>query len=170
MITQKEKDAKSKEVETRFQQWLDKNEIPYWYIQQDVSTFSPALKKYLTKRPDFMVLIPHVGFILVDVEYKKPAKKFDAFQIDNKETEQYCNLQNFFNLQVWYIFANEMDHYNDWYWIPASKVLEFAKKENKIFHNFKSGGNYCQVSMKKFIQVSHNDNIGRIFAEIPKFY
>ncbi len=170
MISQRERNRKSDEVETKFQQWLDKNEIPYWYIQQDVKTFSPALRKYMTKRPDFMILIPHVGFILVDAEYKKPAEKFDAFQIDEKETEEYCNLQNYFNLQVWYVFANENEHFNNWYWIPVSKVLEFSKKEKTIFPSSKFGGNYCQVSMKKFIQVSQSDNIGRLFSEISKFY
>ncbi|MEK7558378.1 MAG: hypothetical protein AAB507_00965, partial [Patescibacteria group bacterium] len=100
MSSKQENEEKSKDVESKFQQWLDKNDIPYWYIQQDISTFSPALKKYMTKRPDFMILIPHVGFVLVDAEYKSPAEKYEVFQIDTAETEQYCNLQNYFNLQV----------------------------------------------------------------------
>lgn len=170
MISKKEWREKSVEVEGRFQQWLDRNEIPYWYIQQDISTFSPALRKYMTKRPDFMILIPHVGFILVDAEYKKPAEKYDEFQISEKETKQYCNLQNYFNLQIWYVLASESDHFNTWYWIPASKVLQLSEEENKIFPSSKGDGNYCAVSMKKFIQVSHNDNIGRLFTEISKFY
>jgi len=169
MITQQEKNAKSEEVETKFQQWLDKNGIPYWYIQQDISTLSPALRRYMTKRPDFMILIPHVGFILVDAEYKLPAEKYEEFQIDTKETEQYCNLQNYFNLQVWYVFANERNHYTTWYWIPVSKVLEIGKKEKKIFDG--PHGSYCSISMDKFIQVSQSSgNIGSLFAEIPKFY
>ena len=169
MTTKQENEEKNKEVESKFQQWLNKNDIPYWYIQQDISTFSPALKKYMTKRPDFMILIPHVGFVLVDAEYKLPAEKYDVFQIDTAETEQYCNLQNYFNLQVWYVFANERDHYKTWHWIPVSKVLEIAKKEKKIFDS--PHGSYCSISMDKFIQVSHSSgNMGSLFMEIPKFY
>ena len=169
MITQQEKDAKSKEVEQKFQQWLDKNEIPYWYVQQDIATFSPALKKYMTKRPDFMILIPHIGFILVDVEYKLPAEKYEVFQIEVAETKQYCNLQNYFNLQVWYVFTNERDHYKTLHWIPVSKVLEIGEKEKKIFDGPR--GAYCSIPMDKFIQVPHSSgNMGSLFAEIPKFY
>lgn len=169
MTFKQENEEKSKEAESKFQQWLDKNNIPYWYIQQDISTFSPALKKYMTKRPDFMILIPHVGFILVDVEYKLPAEKYDVFNIDTAETEQYCNLQNFFNLQVWYAFANGHDHFKTWHWIPVSKVLEIGKKESKIFSG--SRGSYCSISMDKFIQVPHSSgNMGSLFTEIPKFY
>lgn len=171
MISQQEKEEKSKEVESKFQKWLDKNNIPYWYIQQDIFTFSPALKKYMTKRPDFMILIPHVGFILVDAEYKSPAEKYPAFYIDAAETEQYCNLQNYFNLQVWYALSNERDHYKTWYWIPALQVLEIAEKEKRIFEGPKERGKYCSIPMDKFIQVSHSSgNIGTLFAEIPKFY
>ena len=65
------------ETEQRFGEWLDKNLIPYWYIQQDIDTFSDALKKMFTKRPDFMILIPNFGFILVDVKNKPPAKKYN---------------------------------------------------------------------------------------------
>ena len=165
MYSLNSKKEKSNDVEIKFQQWLDANKIPYWYIQQDISTFSPALKKYMTKRPDFMILIPHVGFILVDAEYKKPAEKFDVFQISEKETKQYCNLQNYFNIQVWYAFSNEHNHFNTWHWIPVSKVLELGK----VFTN-PEGQNYCAVSMNKFVQVSQTDNIGRLFTEMSKFY
>ena len=41
---------KEKITEQNFKEWLDKQEIPYWYIQQDIDTFSHTLKKYLTKR------------------------------------------------------------------------------------------------------------------------
>lgn len=161
---------KSNEVESRFQKWLDKNSVPYWYIQQDIKTFSPALKKYMTKRPDFMVLIPHVGFILVDAEYKSPAKDFPYFFIDKKETEEYCNLQNFFNLQVWYVFADERDYFSTWRWIPASKVLEIGNKEgfrkNKNLEEY-----YGTIPLEKFIQIQDSSgNIGNLFSEMPKFY
>ena len=171
MISQREKEEKSKEVELKFQKWLDKTHMPYWYIQQDIATFSPALKKYTTKRPDFLILIPHVGFILVDTEYKLPAKKYPDFRIDEVETKQYCNLQNYFNLQVWYALSNEREHYQTWYWIPASQVLEIAEKEKRIFDGPKEQGKYCAIPMDKFIQVSHSSGtIGTLFTEIPKFY
>ena len=152
-------------AEKRFREWLDSHKVPFWYIQQDVESFSPALQKYMTKRPDFMVLVPHVGFILVDVKDKKPAKKYKVFYFDEKETKQYCNLQNFFNLQVWYVLSNEDCHYDTWYWIPVSKVLETGR----IYQQKNKSQKYCSVKMERLIQVSMSDNLGRLFSEMPKF-
>ena len=56
-------------AEQEFKKWLDKHRIPYWYIQQDIDTFSQELKKQFTKRPDFFILIPNFGFILVIVSF-----------------------------------------------------------------------------------------------------
>lgn len=120
----------------------------------------------MTKRPDFMVLIPHVGFIITDVEYNKPAEKHEVFFIDEEETKQYCNLQNFFNLQVWYVFSHKDYHFNTWFWIPASRVLKGAK----IYINPKTKRKYCSVPLSRFISVSKTDNLGRLFAEMPKFF
>jgi hypothetical protein len=30
-------------AEEKFQEWLDKNNIPYWYADQSLESFSPAL-------------------------------------------------------------------------------------------------------------------------------
>jgi len=119
----------------------------------------------MTKRPDFMVLVPHVGFILVDVKDKKPAKKYKVFYFDEEETKQYCNLQNLFNLQVWYVLSNEDCHYETWYWTPVSKVLETGE----LFLNPKRE-RYCAVKISRFIQLSKSDNLGRLFSEMPKFF
>jgi hypothetical protein len=40
-------------AEKRFKDWLEKHNIPYFYIKQDLETFSPALKGIFSgKRPD----------------------------------------------------------------------------------------------------------------------
>ena len=70
-LVEKSNVEKERVTESKFKEWLDGNEIPYWYIQQDIDTYSTALKRFMTKRPDFIILIPYVGFILTDVEYKE---------------------------------------------------------------------------------------------------
>jgi len=112
-----------------------------------------------------MILVPHVGFMLTDIKFKKPAGKYRVFQIDELETKQYCNLQNYFNLQVWYVFSHERDHFNNWYWIPCSKVLELGK-------SYKSPrtGAHMAVPLDNFITVSTTDNLGRVFSEMSKFF
>src|SRR3989344_5437884 len=61
--------------------FLDRQNIPYWYINQGIDTFSPALKKLQVQRPDFFILIPNFGFILIDVEHNIPLEKHEKFCI-----------------------------------------------------------------------------------------
>ncbi len=156
---------KGEEVEARFQGWLDKHKIPYWYIQQDLRTFSPALKKYFgAKRPDFMILIPGFGFILVDAEYKKLAEKYKNLTLDFEETAQYSNLQRKFNLPVWYALSSEDSDYKTWFWIPVSKVLEQRGKVER--HTSKVGEDYFSVQLSEFTQIADDDSLDRLFSKL----
>ncbi|MFH1823149.1 MAG: hypothetical protein ABH817_00305 [archaeon] len=155
---------RGKEAEQGFQNWLDKHKIPYLYIQQDVETFSPALKKYFgTKRPDFMLLIPNLGFIFVDVKYKKINDKYKKFPLDSIETKKYSSLQRKFNLPIWYVISNESYDYKTWFWIPVSKVLE----EGRIpkFVSSKSKEYFFAIPIHEFIQISDDDSLDRLFSK-----
>ena len=76
-------------------------------------------KKEKVKRPDFMILIPNIGFILTDVKYKEPARKYAQFQIDADETIKYCKMQEKYKLNIWYVFSNAANHFN----IPDFAIL-----------------------------------------------
>ncbi len=154
-------EEKERLAEKEFKDWLDANDTPYWYIQQDRESFSPALKKYMTKRPDFLILVPRMNFILTDVKYKEPARKFNDFQISIKESNQYRQLQQHFNLQVWYVFGSSIDHFTTWHWVPVLKVLEEGEKRK---------GGYLSFPVSKCLQISKNDNLQRLFAEMHRFF
>jgi hypothetical protein len=152
-------------AEQEFKKWLDKHRIPYWYIQQDTDTFSEELKNQFTKRPDFFILIPNFGFILVDIKDQKSAQKYEKFFINVGEVEKYMNSQRTFNLQFWYVISNEKYHFKTWFWIPISKVM----KAGFIFPT-KEGDRECySVPISEFIQVSDNDSLERVFAKFLKF-
>ena len=151
-------------TEQKFKEWLDKHRIPYWYIQQDIETFSTSLKDYFCKRPDFMILIPNFGFILVDIENKEPARKYNKFFIDAEEAIKYSQLQRFFNLQVWYVFSNEKYHFNTWFWIPVSKVLELGRE----YKSKTNGKGYFSVSLDDLHQVASSDSLDRVFSQMLK--
>ena len=87
-------------AESKFKEWLDKCNIPYWYIDQSLESFSPALRKYFLKRPDFMILLPNFGLIFVDVKDKELAEKHEKIFIDGIEVEKYLSMQRTLNLQV----------------------------------------------------------------------
>jgi hypothetical protein len=150
------------EAEIRFKEWLEKNKIPYLYIQQDSDTFSSVFKyEDYGKRPDFIVLLPNFGFIFVDVKNKKLDLQYRNFCIDAKETRKYSSFQRKFNLQIWYVLFNEDYDYKTWFWIPISKVLESRIKK---YTSTLSGDDFYPISPEEFIQISDNDSIYRIFS------
>ena len=148
-------------VESRFRGWLDKHNIPYWYIQQDLKTFSPALKRYFSKRPDFMILLPNLGFIFVDVKFKK-ITDFNTFALDVEDATKYSSLQRNFNLQVWYVLSDERSP--TWYWIPVSKVLEIGKTEK--YTSAKSETDFFAIPTIEFIQLAFDDSLDRLFSKV----
>ncbi len=165
-MEEKTREEKERESEEKFKEWLDKHKISYWYIEQSKKSFSPALKARIGKRPDFILLLPYTSFIITDVKYKNPAGKYDVFQIDAEETEKYINLQNYFNLRIWYVFSSDKFHYNTWYWIPSERVKEkgtkFQNKTNKEKY-------YYSVPLSEFIQISSADSVDRLFKGIYDF-
>ena len=125
---EEENKKKGVEAEAKFKEWLDKHNIPYLYLQQDTQTIFFAFKKYFSgKRPDFLILIPNLGFIFVDVKYKRLNPEFKTFPIDSEETKKYSSLQRKFNLNIWFVISNEDFDYKTWLWIPVSKVFESGK-------------------------------------------
>ena len=152
-------------AESEFRKWLDKNSIPYWYIHQDLETFSNGLKKYFTKRPDFFLLIPNFGFILIDIKDKKSAEKYEKFFIDSEDVEKYLNLQRIFNLPLWYVISNDNYHYKTWFWIPVSVIAKTG-----LFFQSKEKGNMCySVPISEFIQVSYDDSLERVFTKFLNY-
>ena len=155
-------DIKEKEDKTNknFRGWLNKHEIPYLYIDQEINTFSVALKKHTIRRPDFIIFIRNIGWFMVDVEYKRPAVKYAQFQIDLEETHKYIQFQENYNIHIWYVFGSELDHFHTWYWIPVSKVTESTTYKKQYFG----------VSLKHFAAVTENHGIGKLLTEMSKFF
>mgnify|MGYP001604511018 FL=1 len=160
----KENIAKGEEAEIKFKQWLDKHNIPYLYIQQDTETFSSALKKYFgQKRPDFMILLPNLGFFFVDVKYRNINKNYKTFPLDSLEATKYSSLQRKFNLPIWYALSNEDFAYKTWFWIPVAKVLEEGR--NPKFKSGKSSTDFFAIPVPEFIQIAIDDSLDRLFSK-----
>ncbi len=155
---------KGKEAESRFRQWLDKHKIPYFYIKQDIDSFSSAFKNSFSgKRPDFMILIPNFGLIFVDIKYKKINPEYKTYPIDKEEATKYSSLQRMFNLHIWYVLSNEESDYKTWLWIPISKVLELGIP--KHISN-KSGMDFFPIPPEEFIQIADDDSLDRLFSKL----
>ena len=50
-----------------FKEWLNNHNLSYFFINQDWDNFSPNFKDTY-KRPDYFILIPHFGTIIIDVK------------------------------------------------------------------------------------------------------
>jgi hypothetical protein len=163
MTISAESKEKASEAERRFRNWMDRHRIPYWYIRQDLETFSTALRRFFEgKRPDYMVLLPNFGFILVDVKYRV-LNKHQAFTLGVQEVASHSNLQRHFGLQVWYAISNEQVAYQTWYWAHVAKVLEIGKTEK--FQNKDSGEEFFGIPASEFIQLADSDGLDRLFAK-----
>jgi hypothetical protein len=154
---------KGNETEMKFKAWLDKNNIPYLYLQQDTKTLSPAFKKYFSgKRPDFLILIPNLGFIFVDTKYKKLNSDYKTYPLDAEETKKYSSIQRKFNLSIWYALSSEDSDYKTWLWIPVAKVFESGELKHT---SNKSGGEFYAIPPEEFIQIAINDSLDRLFSK-----
>jgi len=150
-------------AEEKFNQWLDKHNLPYFYIKQDSETFSNALRNsFLGKRPDFMILIPNFGFIFVDVKNRRINPDYKTYPLDAYETKKYSSIQRRFNLHIWYAVSNEDYDFKTWLWIPVSKVLESGIPK---FVSSKSKEDFYAVPPEEFIQIADDDSLDRLFSK-----
>ena len=157
---------KGKETEEKFKGWLDSHKIPYLYVSQNKETFASVFKEdSVMKRPDFMILLPNLGFIFVDVKYKKIYKDYGTFPLDSEETKKYSRLQRKFNLHIWYVLSNEDYNYKTWFWIPVSKVLEDGASKNQEYESNKSHENFFAIPSSDFIQIAEDDSLDRLFSK-----
>ncbi len=155
---------KGREAEERFRNWLDKHNIPYFYIRQDLENFSAAFKNaFQGKRPDFMILIPTFGFIFVDVKYKKIDPEYKNYPVDTKDTKIYSSLQRKFNFHIWFVLSNEDFDFKTWLWIPVSKVLESGIPKHTSSKSFED---FYAVPPESFIQIADDDSLDRLFGKI----
>jgi hypothetical protein len=91
--------ARGAAAETRFRTWLDRCHLPHIYVEQSPLTFPEHLKGEI-KRPDFLVGIPSIGTIAVDVKAKRIYQ--DAILIDAAEHHTLAAFEVYFNVSVWF--------------------------------------------------------------------
>lgn len=86
-------------AEDRFRAWLERCHLPHIYIEQSPFTFPTHLKGAI-KRPDFLVGIPTIGTLAVDVKAKTVYD--NIILIDADEHRTLAAFETFFNLSVWF--------------------------------------------------------------------
>ena len=98
MLSVSQRRTQGRAAEDRFRAWLDRCRLPHIYIDQSPFTF-PDLHGQI-KRPDFLVGIPTIGTIAVDVKAKRIYA--DTIIIDADEHRTLANFEMYFNISVWF--------------------------------------------------------------------
>ena len=98
-LTRAERREQGQAAENRFRAWLDRCHLPHIYIEQSPFTFPEHLKGEI-KRPDFLVGIPTIGTLAVDVKAKTVYD--DAILIDAYEHRTLAAFETLFNMSVWF--------------------------------------------------------------------
>lgn len=99
MIGKAERQAQGRAAEDRFRAWLDRCLLPQIYVEQSPFTIPAGLRGEI-KRPDFLVGIPSIGTIAVDVKAKSVYA--DTIIIDAYEHRTLMNFETYFSMSVWF--------------------------------------------------------------------
>jgi hypothetical protein len=158
---------KGKIGEDKFRSWLDARLIPFFGVDQKQDRLSVSLKqKFKSKRPDFIIFVPKIGLIIVDVKYLSIDSVNKAFLLDPEDIEKYSNLEKNFNYKVWFAFSNAS--LNDvWYWVSVAEVLEKCKDQtkrflHKTFEKPKFAGIANIIPVSLCIPIGPNDSLNKM--------
>lgn len=99
ILSKEQRRAQGEAAEQRFRQWLDRCSLPQIFIEQSPMTIPQGFKGEI-KRPDFLVGIPAIGAIAIDVKAKSVYQ--DALIIDEYEHRTLLNFETFFSVSVWF--------------------------------------------------------------------
>lgn len=98
-LTRAQRKQQGAAAEDRFRSWLDRCHLPHIYVEQSPFTFPEHLKGEI-KRPDFLVGIPSIGTLAIDVKAKRIYQ--DTILIDACEYRTLMNFETYFNISVWF--------------------------------------------------------------------
>jgi len=152
-------DKEGRAGEEAFRDWLDKEKIGYLYIDQTPAFFSPTFKDKL-KRPDFLLLIPNIGFIAIDVKHYSTYDNKKSFTLNiDTELDKAVGLENISRTPLWYAYKKQDDPLDkSWYLINPLNIL---KQYTKIDTNKDDGSEYFVIPLDKFKKVIKEEDLSR---------
>jgi len=145
--------------EITFRKWLDEQDIGYLYISQEQYYYAKAFKGN-TKRPDFLMSLPSLGFISVDVKHHSIQQYDgeDCFTLNiRNEVEKAVNFEDVSNLPLWYAYfpknSEERNRPSCWYFISARKALSEGVVRTK------TNDPYLSIELEHFTCVEESQDL-----------
>ena len=147
-----------------FREKCDDNNYTYMYIEQSKMTFSSKIWKDMTKRPDYILSIPSIGSIFIDVKaysehlFCEPMLSLmdkavpKAFRLDVLEVFKYSMLQEETAMKVWFaIISVQGDTVtSDIHFLPLDRVTKFMT----VTHYLDPEWTYIQVPIECSTDIS----------------
>jgi hypothetical protein len=99
ILARADRRAQGQAAEDRFRAWLDRCTLAHIFVEQSPLTIPQPLRGEI-KRPDFLVGVPTIGTLAVDVKAKSVYA--DTILIDAYEHRTLLNFETYFNITVWF--------------------------------------------------------------------
>ncbi len=146
------------EGEKAFQDWMDNEEIGYLRIDQAPNSLSNLFIDSI-KRPDFLILLPSIGFIATDVKHYK-LNEDSTFTLNiPQELIKSASFEQHTRLYMWYVYKDNQCDDPVWYFISAQKALDKGKKRT----NSNTNDDFLSIHVKHFHIIKKIDDIQKIF-------
>lgn len=129
-------------------------------LRSEVRNLLPLFTDRL-RRPDFIVPIPGIGSILVDVKERELKERFGTVVLDEADVQKYVQLQKDFKLPVWFAFTIQGAAFTTWYWISLDDVLEKVK----INDSGKSGQPFRGIPLTLCKTLGWSDGLSKLISE-----
>ncbi len=130
------------------------------YFDQSLETHSPLFRDR-SKRPDFLVPIPGIGSILVDVKERGLQEPWGTVIMHEPETQKYIQLQKDFKLSVWFAFTLKGSGFASWHWISLDEILEQVEPKDSS----KSGQPFRGIPMTLCRTLGWSDGLSKLITE-----
>ena len=155
-------EERGKETEEAFQEWLQRHNVPYWRVDQRVETFSHAFWERFARRIDFMVLLEVFGPLLFEVQHLSfTSEQTDNVSLNASKVHEVLNVERLARIPVWFVLGGAWEHWERWYFIPASKVPEVGEYHQR---GMERGDDYYLVAKKEFIEVSADKGLSGLIV------
>lgn len=151
-------EAKGKEGEYAFNNWLNINGLSYLYVDQSVDTFSTLFKGNV-KRPDFLLMLESIGMLAVDVKNYTQSQGTYTLNMES-EFLRSISFERLFRIPLWYAYKSEKNGETIWFWISALKAIEVGS----MSINNDSGEKFLRIDVKHFEEIKTNHDIGKLYT------